>query len=57
MEGNANTVVLSAIRTSRSYSGGLAELLDVIDMLYEKNSVAMQNLRRTTIQILPEEFN
>jgi hypothetical protein len=57
MEGNANTVVLSAIRTSRSYSGGLAELLDVIDMLYEKNSVAMQNLRRTAIQILPEEFN
>lgn len=57
MEGNANTVVLSAIRTSRSYSGGLAELLDVIDMLYEKNSVAMQNLRRTTIQMLPEEFN
>ncbi|NCR43774.1 MAG: caspase family protein [Microcystis aeruginosa SX13-01] len=57
MEGNANTVVLSAIRTSRSYSGGLAELLDVIDMLYENNSVAMQNLRRTTIQMLPEEFN
>jgi hypothetical protein len=56
MEGNANTVVLSAIRTSRSYSGGLAELLDVIDMLYENDSVAMRNLRKTTIQMLPEEF-
>jgi hypothetical protein len=56
MEGNANTVVLSAIKTSRSYSGGLAELLDVIDMFYENDSVAMQNLRRTTIQMLPEEF-
>jgi hypothetical protein len=57
MEGNANTVVLSAIRTSRSYSGGLAELLDVIDMLYENDSVAMQNLRRTAIQMLPKEFD
>lgn len=57
MEGNANTVLLSVIKTSRSYSGGLAELLDVIDMLYENDSVAMQNLRRTTIQMLPEEFN
>ena len=56
MEGNPNTVVLSVIKTSRGYSGGLAELLDVIDMLYENDSVAMQNLRRTTIQILPEEF-
>ena len=43
MEGNANSVVLSAIKTSRGYSGGLAELLDVIDMLYENDSVAMQN--------------
>lgn len=56
MEGNANSVVLSAIKTSRGYSGGLAELLDVIDMLYENNSVAMQNLRKATIQMLPEEF-
>ncbi|MFM6760987.1 MAG: caspase family protein [Microcystis panniformis] len=56
MEGNANSVVLSAIKTSRGYSGGLAELLDVIDMLYENDSVAMQNLRKTTIQMLPEEF-
>ncbi len=47
---------LSAIKTSRGYSGGLAELLDVIDMLYENDSVAMQNLRKTTIQMLPEEF-
>ncbi|TRV45059.1 MAG: caspase family protein [Microcystis panniformis Mp_MB_F_20051200_S9] len=57
MEGNANTVLLSAIKTSRGYSGGLAELLDVIDMLYENDSVAMQNLRRTAIQMLPEEFD
>lgn len=56
MEGNANSVVLSAIKTSRGYSGGLAELLDVIDILYENDSVAMQNLRKTTIQMLPEEF-
>ena len=56
MEGNANSVVLSAIKTSRGYSGGLAELLDVIDMLYENDSVAMRNLRKTTIQMLPEEF-
>jgi hypothetical protein len=56
MEGNANSVVLSAIKTSRGYSGGLAELLDVIDMLYENDSVAMQNLRKATIQMLPEEF-
>jgi hypothetical protein len=35
----------------------LAELLDVIDMLYENDSVAMQNLRRTAIQMLPKEFD
>ncbi|WP_447914385.1 hypothetical protein [Microcystis aeruginosa] len=46
----------SPIKTSRGYSGGLAELLDVIDMLYENDSVAMQNLRKATIQMLPEEF-
>lgn len=56
MEGNANQVVLSVIKTSYSYSNGLAELLDVIEMLYEKDSVALQNLRQTAIQMLPEEF-
>ena len=57
MEGNANLVVLSAIKTSCSYSGGLAELLDVMEMLYENGSVAMKNLRKTAIEMLPEEFS
>ncbi|MDB9371050.1 caspase family protein [Nodularia spumigena CS-586/05] len=56
MEGNANQVILSVIKTSRSYSGGLAELLDVIEMLYENGSVEMQNLRKIAIQMLPKEF-
>jgi hypothetical protein len=56
MEGNANQVLLSVIKTSRSYSGGLAELLDVIEMLYENGSVKMQNLRQIATQMLPEEF-
>lgn len=56
IEGNANQVVLSVIKTSRRYSGGLAELLDVIEVLYENDSVEMQNLRRTVTQMLPEEF-
>ena len=52
----ANSVVLSMIKTSRSYSGGLAEVLDVMDMLYENDSVEMQNLRKTAIEMLSEEF-
>ncbi|MGK7895637.1 MAG: caspase family protein [Xenococcus sp. (in: cyanobacteria)] len=57
MEGSANSVVLSVIKTSRSYSGGLAELLDVIDMLYENGSLEIQTLREAIIQILPEELS
>ena len=57
MEGNPNNVVLSLIKISRSYSGGLAELLEVINMLYENDSVAMKNLRNAVLQMLPEEFD
>ncbi len=56
MEGNANSVVLSMIKTSRNYSGGLAEVLDVMDMLYENESSVMQSLRKIAIEMLPEEF-
>ena len=55
IEGNANQVVLSVIKTSRRYSGGLAELLDSVEF-YENDSVEMQNLRRIATQMLPEEF-
>lgn len=57
MEGNANSLVLSTIQTSRSYSKGLKELLDMMEMRYENGSVEMQNLRKTAIQMLPEEFS
>ena len=57
MEGSANIVVLSMIRTSRSYSGGLAELLEVTDKLYENASRKMQNLRNAVLQMLPEELS
>ena len=56
MGDKANSVVLSMIKTSRSYSGGLAEVLDVMDMLYENDSVEMQNLRKIVMEMLPEEF-
>ncbi|MCC0179832.1 hypothetical protein I4641_23110 [Waterburya agarophytonicola K14] len=56
MGDKANSVVLSMIKTSRSYSGGLAEVLDVMDMLYENNSAEMQNLRKIAIEMLSEEF-
>lgn len=55
MEGNANQVVLSLIKTSRCYSGGLAQVLESVEF-YENDSLDMQNLRQAVRQILPEEF-